>query len=40
MVESKGINDFMNELKLARENAILGNYEEALNKYKSTSTII
>jgi hypothetical protein len=32
----KGIGDFLNELKLARENSILGNYEEALKKYKST----
>jgi hypothetical protein len=30
----KGIGDFLNELKLARENAILGSYEEALKKYK------
>lgn len=40
MVESKSINDFLSELKIARENAILGNYEEAIKKYKSTSSII
>jgi hypothetical protein len=30
------MSDFLNELKLARENAILGNYEEALKKYRET----
>jgi len=29
-MESKGMNDFLPELKIARENAILGSYEEAL----------
>ena len=39
-METKNISDFLNELKMARENSILGNYEEAIKKYKSTSTII
>lgn len=34
------MNDFLTELKLARENAILGNYEEALKRYRSTQTIV
>lgn len=38
--ESKGIGDFLSELKMAREFAILGNYEEALRKYKATVQII
>jgi hypothetical protein len=33
-MEQKGIADFLNELKVARENSILGNYEEAIKKYK------
>ena len=32
-MEAKGMNEFLNELKLARENAILGNYEDALKIY-------
>lgn len=39
-MESKGINDFINELKLARENSILGNYEESIKKYNSVVKII
>jgi hypothetical protein len=39
-MESKGINDFLTELKLARENSILGNYEDSLKKYKSTASIV
>lgn len=34
------MNDFLPELKMARENAILGSYEEALQKYKSVVTIV
>ena len=34
------MNDFLNELKVARENSILGNYDEAIKKYRSTATII
>ena len=30
------MNDFLNELKIARENSILGNYEDSIKKYKST----
>jgi len=32
----RGIGDFLTELKLARENAILGSYEEALKRYKTS----
>jgi len=39
-MESKGMNDFLTELKLARENSILGNYEDSLRKYKSALAII
>ena len=39
-MESKGINDFLNELKLARENSLLGNYEDSLKKYKSSANLI
>lgn len=31
-----GLSTFLTELKLARENAILGNYEDALKKYKQS----
>ena len=34
-MEKKGMNDFLSELKIARENSILGSYEEAIKKYKS-----
>jgi hypothetical protein len=40
MVESRGMSDFLTELKLARENAILGNYNESLKKYRSSVTIV
>jgi hypothetical protein len=33
-MESRGMNDFLNELKLARENAILGTYDESIKKYQ------
>ena len=33
--EPKAIGDVLPELKMARENAILGSYEEALKRYKS-----
>ena len=36
----KGIGDFLTELKIARENAILGNYEDAISKYRSTLSIV
>jgi hypothetical protein len=39
-LEEKGIGDFLSELKMARECAILGNYEESLKKYKTTVQII
>ena len=39
-MESKGISDFLNELKLARENSILGNYEDSIKKYRSSIQIV
>jgi hypothetical protein len=39
-MEPKGISDFLNELKLAREFAILGSYEDSIKKFKSTSSIV
>ena len=39
-MESKSISDFLAELKVARENAVLGSYEKAIVKYKSASTIV
>jgi hypothetical protein len=33
-METKGMNDFLTELKVARENAILGSYEDAMKKYR------
>lgn len=35
-----GLSNFLTELKIARENAILGNYEESLKKYKSAMQIV
>lgn len=32
-METKSINDFLNELKIARENSVLGNYEDSIKKY-------
>ena len=34
------MSSFLNELKIARENAILGNYEESLKKYKVALQIL
>lgn len=34
------MNDFLTELKLARENSILGNYEDSLKKFQSALQII
>lgn len=39
-MEGKGIGDFLNELKLAREFAILGSYEDSVKKYRSTASIV